>query len=108
MRAAFHRSEEGKSEDVTTYSVEYTCREGSDDWRACAVDAYGTEPGLFGSTAIENARTGRPKRALAFIVDGMGGHLAWTADGRNTFFMHSGVGGYTRRPQRRPSKERSA
>ena len=35
----------------------------------------------------------QPKQAVAYVVDGMGGHLAFSADGDKTVIVHSGAGG---------------
>lgn len=72
------------------YWVRYTCKQVCDDWRACQVPAFTEDNG----EAIMHGRApDRPKQALAFVVDGMGGQLVVSEDGEDTVFIHSGAGG---------------
>ena len=68
------------------YYVTWQCREPCADWRQCDIEA----------------RSGRgvTRRALAFVVDGMGGHVAYTTSqrGDETLLLHDGMGG-TNYPQ---------
>jgi len=72
------------------YWVRYQCRQTCDDWRNCLVPAYTDD----GGTLIPNGRHPEiPKQALAYVVDGMGGHLAMSSDGGKTVLIHTGAGG---------------
>ena len=68
------------------YWVRYRCAQACPDWTQCQVAAY---------TGGGSALTGATKRALAFVVDGMGGHLAYTTQqsGDQTVLLHTGTGG---------------
>ena len=68
--------------------VAYVCKEACANWRQCQVPAY-----TRGGDAV--MRGDIPKQALAFVVDGMGGHLAFAAgpSGSKTVLLHTGVGG---------------
>lgn len=70
------------------YWMAYRCREDCADWRQCQVPAY-TRNGR----ALMEGDT--PKQAVAFVVDGMGGHLAYTTrqGGGKTVLLHTGAGG---------------
>ena len=74
------------------YWVRYRCKEACSDWTRCQAAAY---------TGGGSALTGAPKQALAFVVDGMAGHLAYTTQrgGAQTVLLHTGTGGtnYMRR-----------
>ena len=61
------------------YWVAYRCNVPCADWQDCQVP-------LAGDTA---------KQAVAFVVDGMGGHLAFSTrqEGDKTVLLHTGVGG---------------
>ena len=63
------------------YYMTWQCREPCDDWRQCHVEA--------------RAKRGTVRRALAFVVDGMGGHVAYTTSqrGDRTLLLHGGMGG---------------
>ena len=63
------------------YYMTWQCREPCDDWRQCDIAA--------------RARRGVTRRALAFVIDGMGGHLAYTTSqrGDETLLLQDGVGG---------------
>ena len=69
------------------YSVAYSCKNTCANWADCQVAAYsGGSPLLEGSEA---------KQSVAFVVDGMGGHLAYTTrqGGDQTVLLHTGTGG---------------
>ena len=70
------------------YWVSYGCKEACTDWRQCQVPAY-----TRGGSALMEGDA--PKQAVAFVVDGMGGHLAYTTrqSGHKTVLLHTGVGG---------------
>ena len=70
------------------YWVAYACKEACTNWRQCQVPAY-----TRGGRALLQGDV--PKQALAFVVDGMGGHLAFPAgpSGSKTVLLHTGVGG---------------
>ncbi len=63
------------------YYMTWRCREPCPDWRECHVP--------------DRSVRGAPRRALAFVVDGMGGHVAYTTDhgGDKTLLLHDGIGG---------------
>ena len=60
------------------YYVTWQCREPCPDWRECYVE--------------DRSVRGAPRRALAFVVDGMGGHVAYST-GDKTVLLHGGMGG---------------
>ena len=68
------------------YYMTWQCREPCDDWRGCDIAA--------------RSGNGAARRALAFVVDGMGGHMAYTTGhgGDKTLLLHGGMGG-TNYPQ---------
>ena len=70
------------------YWVSYACKEVCADWRQCQVPAH-----TRGGSALLEGDV--PKQAVAFVVDGMGGHLAYTTrqSGHKTVLLHTGVGG---------------
>ena len=70
------------------YWVAYSCREACANWRQCQVPAY-----TRGGSALMEGDA--PKQAVAFVVDGMGGHLAFTTrqGGSKTVLLHTGTGG---------------
>ena len=63
------------------YWVSYACKAACSDWRQCQMAA--------------SSGGGGPKRALAFVVDGMGGHFSFTTgqSGQKTVLLHTGTGG---------------
>ena len=71
------------------YWVTYSCREACADWRQCQAPAYRRD----GGSALMEGNA--PKQAVAFVVDGMGGHLAFTTrqGGGKTVLLHTGTGG---------------
>jgi len=99
----FHSEPQGRS----GYWVRYTCKQICNDWHQCLVPAYSDDHG----TLIPNGRHPEtPKQALAFVVDGMGGHLALSSDGEKTVFAHTGAGGtrYYSEPMEKLEKKSSA
>ena len=84
------------------YWVAYACKETCMDWRQCHVPAH-----TRGGRALLHGDV--PKRALAFVVDGMGGHLAFAAgpSGSKTVLLHTGVGGVSYM-QNLPARSRAA
>ena len=85
----------GEPNEHGDYWVRYACRQVCADWRQCTAPAVqrnsGQELRHFRQPSL-------PKPSLAFVVDGMGGHLAWTADGFESeplmFIQHGGGGSY--------------
>jgi hypothetical protein len=81
-----HSESDGKA----GYWVNYECKQSCENWRECLVPAYSDDNGIL----LTNGRDEElPKQSLAFIVDGMGGHLALSSDGEKTVFIHTGAGG---------------
>ena len=77
------------------YWVRYACKEACEDWRQCTAPAVQRNS----KAGVRHFRQPElPKPSLAFVVDGMGGHLAWTADGFHAeplmFLQHGGGGSY--------------
>ena len=94
-------------EEVGGYWVRYQCKQKCEDWRECLVPAYSDDGGKL----LNNGRNQDiPKQALAFVIDGMGGHLALSSDGDKTLFIHTGAGGtrYYMRPAETLEKRSSA
>ena len=94
------------------YWVAYRCKEACADWRQCQAPAHtakgealmeGDAPAQARGAGGTILRPGEeapmegnaPKQALAFVVDRMGGHLAFTArqGGDKTLLLHEGGGG---------------
>ena len=70
--------------------VRYECKSACIDWRECLVPAYSDDNGQ----PLMNGRDPeQQKQAVAFVVDGMGGHLVFSSDGDKTVFSHAGAGG---------------
>ena len=92
--SAFH-VEKGEPDANGDYWVRYRCREVCADWRECVAPAIQRSTGKpvhhFRQPAL-------PKASVAFVVDGMGGHLAFSADGFEAdplmFIQHGGGGSY--------------
>ena len=73
------------------YSLRYRCKEVCEDWRQCQAPAYAWDNG---DLMYHGRQPDLPKQSVAFVVDGMGGHLAYTTDGGDkTIFSHGGGGG---------------
>ena len=73
------------------YWMRYRCKEVCADWRQCQVPAYAQDDG---DLMYHGRQPDLPKQSVAFVVDGMGGHLAYTTDGGDqTIFTHNGSGG---------------
>ena len=91
--AAAFQIERGQPDERGDYWVRYACKRACADWRKCAAAAHDPRSGK----RIDHVRqAGLPKRQIAFVVDGMGGHLAFSADeggGDKTIFLQSGGGG---------------
>ena len=70
------------------YTVAYSCRAACDDWRRCQAPAHTAS----GQPLTEGSL---PRQAVAFVVDGMGGHLAFSTRqrGDKTVLLHTGLGG---------------
>jgi hypothetical protein len=86
-----------KSEKKSGYWVRYQCKQECTDWSQCLVPAYSNDGGAL----LSNGRNpDKPKQALAFVVDGMAGHLAISDGDYKTVFIHTGAGGtrYYARP----------
>lgn len=85
----------GEPDQHGDYWVRYACKQACADWRQCTAPAVqrnsGPELRHFRKPSL-------PKPSLAFVVDGMGGHLAFTADGFESeplmFIQHGGGGSY--------------
>ena len=75
--------------------VHYQCVEPCDDWRECQTPAYeedGGRPLIHVRSPIQQ------KLALAFVIDGLGGHIAYSTDAvdaEKVLFVHQGGGGVT-------------
>ena len=83
----FHQS---KSQGKSGYWVRYQCKQECKDWRQCLVPAYSNDNGSL----LTNGRNSeQAKQALAFVVDGMAGHLAISDGDDKTVFIHTGAGG---------------
>jgi hypothetical protein len=72
------------------YYVRYSCIETCTDWQQCLVPAYLDDGGKL---IRQGRRPSESKSAIAFVVDGMAGHLVMTPDGQKTVLIHTGVGG---------------
>lgn len=87
--SAFHR-EQSIYRAHSGYWVRYSCKVPCSDWRQCTVPAHADD----GAPLLEQGRrAGSAKLALALVVDGMAGHIAFTPDGDRTVFIHTGAGG---------------
>ena len=65
---------QSETDEHSGYWVRYQCKQSCEDWRQCLVLAYSDD----GGTLLSNGRDpDLPKQALAFVVDGMAGHLAF-------------------------------
>ncbi|MFT5132871.1 MAG: hypothetical protein ACI9SC_001339 [Gammaproteobacteria bacterium] len=78
------------SDEYSGYWVNYQCKQSCEDWKQCQVPAYSEDKGAL----IPDGRNPElSKQALAFVVDGMAGHLTLSNDGNKTVFIHTGAGG---------------
>ena len=70
------------------YWRRYSCKQACANWRECQVAAY-----TAGGSALLEA--GEARQAVSFVVDGMGGHLAYSTrqSGDKTVLLHTGIGG---------------
>jgi hypothetical protein len=81
---------QSESQGKSGYWIRYQCKQECEDWKQCLVPAYSDDNGQL----LTNGRKpGIVKQALAFVVDGMAGHLALSSDGNKTVFIHTGAGG---------------
>ncbi len=79
-----------KTEKKSGYWVRYRCKQACTNWKQCLVPAYSNDNGSL----LSNGRNpDLPKQALAFVVDGMAGHLAISDGDDKTVFIHTGAGG---------------
>ena len=96
-----------ESAGASGYWVRYECKRACEDWQNCLVPAYADDRG---DLVPDGRQPDSAKQALAFVVDGMGGHLALSNDGDKTVFIHTGAGGtrYYLRPANTLEKISSA
>ena len=87
--SAFEIFQSGSS-GASGYWVRYECKHPCQDWRQCLVPAY-TED--HGDLIPDGREPDSAKQAMAFVVDGLGGHIAVSNDGDKTVFIHTGAGG---------------
>ena len=81
---------QSESEGASGYWVRYQCKQPCANWQQCLVPAYADD---HGDLVPDGRQQGAAKQALAFVVDGMAGHLALSNDGNKTVFIHTGAGG---------------
>jgi hypothetical protein len=100
----FRRSE---SQGASGYWVNYSCKQSCTDWQNCLVPAYSNDNGKL---LVNGRQPSLAKQALAFVVDGMAGHIALSSDGEKNVFIHTGAGGtrYYARPAETLEKNSSA
>ena len=94
--SAFLIEEGPRSKDdghwMENYWVKFQCKKQCDDWRTCSQAAH---EGDDGAVIGHGRDPDTAKRGLAFVVDGMGGHIAYTTDGKSSdkvMFVHQGGG----------------
>jgi len=68
--------------------VRFACAQACSDWTSCATGLVGSAGG-----PVLSKRGGLQIQVLAFVVDGMGGHFAYTPDGGDVVITHAGAGG---------------
>ncbi len=83
----FHRSE---SQGASGYWVNYSCKKICKDWKSCLAPAYSADNGKL---LLNGRQPTVAKQSLAFVVDGMAGHIALSSDGEKNVFIHTGAGG---------------
>ena len=96
--------ERGAAKDVASRWVDHRCRKTCDRWQKCVTDAFDRQ----GEPLISSR--GDARRQLAFVVDGMAGHLAFTTGGDKTVLFLYGGGGdrYPQAPARQLEAHSSA
>ena len=72
------------------YWVRYECKETCSQWQQCQAPAYLNDNGEL---ITHGRKPDIPKKALAFVVGGMGGQLVFSEDGDKTVVIHAGSGG---------------
>ena len=88
------------------YWMRYSCKETCADWRQCQVPAYIWDNGEL---LYHGRQPDLPKQSVAFVVEGMGGHLAYSTDGGDkTLFNHGGGGGTFHDPRVALLEQRSS
>ncbi len=80
--------ERGAAQDLASRWVDHACKQPCERWQDCAAEAFNRR-----GEVIPSGRDEAPKRQLALVVDGMGGHLAFTPDGDKTVLFQHGGGG---------------
>ena len=82
----------GEPNEAGDYWVRYACKQACANWRQCSAPAHDPRTG---ETIMHIRQPGAPKQQIAFVVDDMGGHLAFSTDdvGDKTIFLQSGGGG---------------
>jgi hypothetical protein len=68
--------------------VSYACVTPCADWTTCTFNVVSPQGG-----AIRSSRGNLQIQGLAFVVDGIGGHFAFTPDGGDVVVTHAGSGG---------------
>jgi len=67
--------------------VSYSCADPCDDWSSCGFEVLDAQ-----GNPLLSAR-GTRILGLVFVVDGLGGHFAYTEDGTDVVVTHAGSGG---------------
>ena len=75
-----------KGADFASFACKQTCA----DWKTCTFDAV--TPAAQGGQPVLSKRGNLQMKGLAFVVDGMGGHMIFTPDGTDVVLSHSGAG----------------
>jgi hypothetical protein len=68
-------------------AVSYACAQACADWTTCTFSVVNAQG------PVRSARGNLQIQGLAFVVDGMGGHFAFTPDGDDVVVTHAGSGG---------------